>query len=129
MARKPNYSFERQERERAEAKKAEAKAAAKSSGGFTGFVVRFGEAIGMFINTLLASGRQSLKLVMNTIIPFMAYVSLLIGIVTFTGVSEWIANGVRPLAENPLGLILLANLWTVIDTAPALAGFFDSGAS
>jgi hypothetical protein len=31
MARKPNYSFERQERERAEAKKAEAKAAAKAA--------------------------------------------------------------------------------------------------
>ena len=31
MARKPSYSFERQERERAEAKKAEAKAAAKAA--------------------------------------------------------------------------------------------------
>ena len=31
MARKPNYSFERQERERADAKKAEAKAAAKAA--------------------------------------------------------------------------------------------------
>ncbi len=31
MARKPNYSFERQERERAEAKKAEAKAEAKAA--------------------------------------------------------------------------------------------------
>jgi len=30
MARKPNYSFERQERERAEAKKAAEKAAAKA---------------------------------------------------------------------------------------------------
>ena len=108
-----------------EAKKAEAKAAAKSSGGFTGFVVRFGEAIGMFINTLLASGRQSLKLVMNTIIPFMAYVSLLIGIVTYTGVSEWIANGVRPLAENPLGLILLG----VITAIPVLSPILGPGAA
>ena len=31
MARKPNYSFERQERDRADAKKAEAKAAAKAA--------------------------------------------------------------------------------------------------
>ena len=31
MARKPNYRFERQERERADAKKAEAKAAAKAA--------------------------------------------------------------------------------------------------
>ena len=60
-----------------------------SAGGFTKFVVSFGEAIGMFINTLLASGRQSLKLVMNTIIPFMAYVSLLIGIVSVAAFIGW----------------------------------------
>ncbi len=108
-----------------EAKKAEAKAAAKSSGGFTGFVVRFGEAIGMFINTLLASGRQALKLVMSTIIPFMAYVSLLIGIVTYTGVSEWIAHGVEPLASNPIGLILLG----VITAIPVLSPILGPGAA
>ncbi len=108
-----------------EAKKAEAKAAAKSSGGFSGFVVSFGEAIGMFINTLLASGRQALKLVMSTIIPFMAYVSLLIGIVTFTGISKWIANGVQPLAGNPFGLILLG----VITAIPVLSPILGPGAA
>lgn len=66
------------------AEAAEAKSAAKDAGGFTKMVVSFGEAIGYFINTLLSSGRQSMKLVLNTIIPFMAYVSLLIGIVTYT---------------------------------------------
>jgi len=96
-----------------------------SAGGFTKFVVSFGEAIGMFINTLLASGRQSLKLVMNTIIPFMAYVSLLIGIVTYTGISKWIANGVQPLASNPLGLILLG----VITAIPVLSPILGPGAA
>ena len=108
-----------------EAQKAEAKRAAVSAGGFTKFVVSFGEAIGMFINTLLASGRQSLKLVMNTIIPFMAYVSLLIGIVTYTGISQWIANGVQPLASNPLGLILLG----VITAIPVLSPILGPGAA
>ncbi len=108
-----------------EAQKAEAKRAAVSAGGFTKFVVSFGEAIGMFINTLLASGRQSLKLVMNTIIPFMAYVSLLIGIVTYTGISKWIANGVQPLASNPLGLILLG----VITAIPVLSPILGPGAA
>ena len=108
-----------------EAQKAEAKRAAVSAGGFTKFVVSFGEAIGMFINTLLAPGRQSLKLVMNTIIPFMAYVSLLIGIVTYTGISKWIANGVQPLASNPLGLILLG----VITAIPVLSPILGPGAA
>ncbi|MFT4218363.1 MAG: PTS sorbitol transporter subunit IIB [Micropruina sp.] len=108
-----------------EATKAAAKAAAKSGGGFSGFVVTFGEAIGKFINTLLASGRQSLKLVINTIIPFMAYVSLLIGIVQYTGISRGIANGVRPLADNPIGLILLG----VITAIPVLSPILGPGAA
>ncbi len=114
-----------EKRAKYEAQKAQAKEAAKGAGGFTKFVVSFGEAIGMFINTLLASGRQSLKLVMSTIIPFMAYVSLLIGIVTYTGISEWIAKGVQPLAGNPIGLILLG----VITAIPVLSPILGPGAA
>ena len=113
------------DRARYEAQKAEAKVAAKQAGGFTGLVVSFGEAIGYFINTLLSSGRQAMKLVLNTIIPFMAYVSLLIGIVTYTGISTWIANGVTPLVSNPFGLILLG----VITAIPVLSPILGPGAA
>jgi len=68
------------DRARYEAQKAQAKEAAVASGGFTKLVVSFGGAIGYFINTLLSSGRQAVKLVLNTIIPFMAYVSLRFGV-------------------------------------------------
>ena len=113
------------DRAKYEAQKAEAKSAAKDAGGFTKMVVSFGEAIGYFINTLLSSGRQSMKLVLNTIIPFMAYVSLLIGIVTYTGVSKWIANGVTPLVSNPFGLVLLG----VITAIPVLSPILGPGAA
>ena len=113
------------ERAKYEAQKAQAKQAALSSGGFTKLVVSFGEAIGYFINTLLSSGRQSVKLVLNTIIPFMAYVSLLIGIVTYTGISQWIANAVTPLVTNPWGLLLLG----VITAIPILSPILGPGAA
>ena len=113
------------DRAKYEAQKAQAKQAAKDAGGFTKLVVGFGEAIGYSINTLLSSGRQAMKLVLNTIIPFMAYVSLLIGIVTYTGVSKWIANGVTPLVSNPLGLILLG----VITAIPVLSPILGPGAA
>lgn len=108
-----------------EARKAAAKDAAKDAGGFTKLVVSFGEGIGYFINTLLSSGRQAMKLVLNTIIPFMAYVSLLIGVVTYTGVSQWIANGVTPLVSNPFGLILLG----IITAIPILSPILGPGAA
>ena len=113
------------DRAKYEAQKAQAKEAAVGSGGFTKLVVGFGGAIGYFINTLLSSGRQAMKLVLNTIIPFMAYVSLLIGVVTYTGVSEWIAKGVTPLVGNPLGLILLG----VITAIPVLSPILGPGAA
>jgi PTS system glucitol/sorbitol-specific IIC component len=99
--------------------------AAVEAKGFMGFVVKFGNAIGYFINTLLSSGRQALKLTLNTIIPFMAYVSLLIGIVTYTGLSNWIAQAVTPLAGNPFGLILLG----IIVGLPFLSPILGPGAA
>lgn len=100
-------------------------AAAASGAGFAGFVVKFGSAIGYLINTLLASGRQAIKLVINTIIPFMTYVSLLIGIVNYTGISQAIASVVAPMASNPLGLILLG----VITGLPFLSPILGPGAA
>ena len=106
--------------------KAEARARVAATGtGFSGFVVKFGNGIGYFINSLLAAGRQSIKLTMNTILPFMVYVSLLIGVVTYTGLSEWIANTLSPLAGNPLGLLLLG----VITGLPFLSPILGPGAA
>ncbi|MBX9737352.1 MAG: PTS sorbitol transporter subunit IIB, partial [Phycisphaerales bacterium] len=62
-------------------------------GAFSKVATGFGAVIGNIINTLLSSGRQSIQLVLQTILPFMAYVSLLIGFVTYTGLSDLIAQG------------------------------------
>ncbi|GAA2174007.1 PTS glucitol/sorbitol transporter subunit IIB [Agrococcus versicolor] len=108
---------------------AKAEANANQQGGFIGVFSRiatsFGGVIGGIINTLLSSGRQALTLVLQTIIPFMAYVSLLIGFVTYTGLSDLIAQGVTPLASNPLGLILLG----VITGLPFLSPILGPGAA
>lgn len=106
----------------------EATGAAMASGGlggFSGIVVTFGGAIGYLINTLLSSGRQAIQLCLQTIIPFMAYVSLLIGIVTYTGISEAIAKGVTPLVQNPIGLVLLG----IITAIPILSPILGPGAA
>lgn len=100
-------------------------AAAMGGNGFSRFVVSFGSAIGYLINTLLSAGRQAITLTIQTILPFMAYVSILIGIVTYTGISNWIAQGVQPLAANPLGLILLG----VITAIPILSPILGPGAA
>jgi PTS system glucitol/sorbitol-specific IIB component len=72
-----------------------------------GFFVKFGTGIGYIINTFLAAGRQSINLTLNTILPFMAYVSILLGFVIYTGFAEAIGRLLAPLSSNPLGLVMI----------------------
>lgn len=94
-------------------------------GFFSRITVSFGSVVGNIINTLLSSGRQAIQLTLQTILPFMAYVSLLIGFVTYTGLSDWIATAVTPLASSPWGLILLG----VITGLPFLSPILGPGAA
>ncbi len=88
--------------------------------GSMGIVVSFGNWIGYVINTLLSSGRQALDIILKTVLPFMAYVGLLIGIVNYTGISQVLANWVTPLASNPFGLILLGFIVALPFLSPIL---------
>jgi PTS system glucitol/sorbitol-specific IIB component len=72
-----------------------------------GFFVKFGTAVGYIINTFLAAARQSINLTLNTVLPFMAYVSLLLGFVIYTGIAEWIGRLLAPLSSNPIGLVVI----------------------
>lgn len=85
-----------------------------------GFLVAFGGAIGQIINTFLAAGRQSINLTLNTILPFMAYVSLLLGLVIYTGVATAIGNLLAPLSSNPLGLIVISAVVALPFLSPIL---------
>jgi PTS system glucitol/sorbitol-specific IIB component len=90
-----------------------------------GFFVKFGSAIGYIINTFLSAGRQTINLVINTILPFMAYVSLLLGIVTYTGIAEQFGEWLQPLASNPLGLVAIG----LVVALPILSPILGPGAA
>lgn len=91
----------------------------------SGAFIRFSSGIGYVVNTLLSSGRQAITLTINTILPFMAYVSLLLGFVIYTGVAKAMGEGLKPLAGNPVGLIILG----VIVALPFLSPVLGPGAA
>jgi len=92
-------------------------------GRVSGAFVSFGAVVGSIVNTFLAAGRQTIELTLHTILPFMAYVSLLLGIVNYTGIATGIANVLSPIATNPLGLIAIA----VITAMPFLSPILGPG--
>jgi glucitol/sorbitol PTS system EIIB component len=90
-----------------------------------GFFVKFGTAIGYIINTFLAAGRQAINLTLNTILPFMAYVSLLLGVVLYTGVARGLSRLLEPLSGNPIGLIVIG----IVVALPFLSPILGPGAA
>jgi len=90
-----------------------------------GFFVKFGTAVGYIINTFLAAARQSINLTLNTVLPFMAYVSILLGFVIYTGVAQYIGQLLAPLSSNPLGLIAIG----IVVALPFLSPILGPGAA
>jgi PTS system glucitol/sorbitol-specific IIB component len=92
---------------------------------FSNAFVRLGTGIGYAVNTLLASGREAITITINTILPFMAYVSLLLGFVLYTGIANDLGHALKPLSSNIGGLILIG----IITALPFLSPILGPGAA
>lgn len=84
------------------------------------FVTRLGVAIGGIVNKFYAAGRETIDITIKSILPFMAFVSMILGIISVSGLGEVIATTISPLASTLPGMLLISLICAVPFISPVL---------
>ncbi len=88
--------------------------------GITNFLVVVGKGTGVVVGTLYQSGRQSVDQVIRNILPFMCFIAFVIGLITYTGVGNWVAEHISGLAGSLPGLVVLGAIGGIPVLSPLL---------
>ncbi|NLN70841.1 MAG: PTS glucitol/sorbitol transporter subunit IIB [Chloroflexi bacterium] len=92
--------------------------------GLIKFLEKIGRAVGGVVGIFYQAGRDSIDMVIKNVLPFLAFISLLIGLILASGVGSIIANALAPLASSPIGLVVMA----LIISLPFLSPLLGPGA-
>ncbi|MCR4430345.1 MAG: glucitol/sorbitol-specific PTS transporter subunit IIBC [Tepidanaerobacteraceae bacterium] len=84
------------------------------------FIARIGMGAGKIVATFNEAARNAVQTILTTVIPFMAFVSLIIGIIEGSGIGNWFANIMTPLAGNIVGLIIIGFVCSLPVLSPLL---------
>lgn len=87
-------------------------------------IQKIGMGAGKVVNTLYQAARDAVQSMITTILPFMAFVAMLIGIIQGSGFGDWFAKLLVPLAGNGVGLIVLGFICSI----PVLSALLGPGA-
>ena len=89
-------------------------------GGVSSVLVKIGKAVGGVVGTLYQAGRDSIDTVIRNILPFMAFIAVLIGIINETGIGDLLAHAIEPLASSLIGLMAISIFCAIPILSPVL---------
>lgn len=92
----------------------------KKSNGAMDVISKIGTGVGRFISIIYQAARDTVDDVIKNIIPFMAFVSVLIGIINYTGFGNVIAAFLTPIASSLPGMILVGLFCSIPFLSPLI---------
>jgi len=87
-------------------------------------LTKVGLGAGKVVATFNQAARNAVQTVITTLLPFMAFVSMLIGIINGTGFGNYFSTLLQPLLGNTIGLLILG----IICSIPGLSAILGPGA-
>jgi PTS system glucitol/sorbitol-specific IIB component len=91
---------------------------------FNDLLVRIGRGVGGVVGALYQAGRDTIDMVLRNVLPFIAFISFIIGVILKTGVGDWIAHRLSGLADSLPGLLAIA----VVCAIPVISPLLGPGA-
>ena len=89
-------------------------------GGFVNLIASIGRVMGRVVGIFFNAGRRTIDQVVRNVLPFMAFVTMLIGIILYTGIGDVIAKPMGPLANNIVGLLVISAICGLPFLSPIL---------
>jgi PTS system glucitol/sorbitol-specific IIB component len=97
-----------------------ANAAPEVEGGIVGLISSIGRVMGRVVGIFFNAGRRTIDQVVRNVLPFMAFVTMLIGLILYTGIGDLLAQPMGPLANNIVGLLIISAICGLPFLSPIL---------
>jgi glucitol/sorbitol PTS system EIIB component len=88
--------------------------------GFNKLLVVIGRSVGGVVGTLYQAGRDSVDTIIRNILPFMAFIAVIVGIINKTGIGDALAHLIEPLAGSLPGLLAISIFCAIPVLSPLL---------
>ena len=85
-----------------------------------GFVVRLGKGVGTVVGKFFQAGRETIEMIIKNVLPFMAFTSTLLGIISASGLGNLIAKTIAPLCGTLPGMLVICFICSLPFLSPIL---------
>ncbi|TBW33280.1 PTS sorbitol transporter subunit IIB [Siculibacillus lacustris] len=83
-------------------------------------IANIGRSMGRIVGIFFNAGRKTIDQIVRNVLPFMAFVTMLIGFILYTGIGDILAKPMGPLANNIVGLLVISAICGLPFLSPIL---------